>query len=127
MRLTQKQEKFCTEFVQCGNAAEAYRRSYDARKMQDVSVWNASSRLMADSKICERIKELQDAAAKEAKVTLEGHLNKLAELRDMAIEDGQWNAAITAEVSRGKAAGLYTDRLKADVTQDVKVILFGGE
>ena len=127
MRLTQKQENFCAEFIKCGNAAEAYRRSYNAKKMQDVSVWNASSRLMADSKIAERIQELRDAAAKEAQVTLEGHLNKLAELRDMAVEEGQFSAAITAEVSRGKAAGLYTERVQADVKQDVRVVLFGGE
>ena len=127
MALTRKQERFCEEYVKCGNAAEAYRRAYKTDKMKSVTVWNESSKLMDNHDVTMRIKTIQDAAAKEAQVTLEGHLNKLAELRDMAISDGLINAAITAEVSRGKAAGLYTDRLKADVAQDVKVILFGGE
>ena len=48
-------------------------------------------------------------------------------LRDKAVEAGQYSAAITAEISRGKAVGLYTDKLQADVKQDVKVVLFGGE
>lgn len=127
MALTRKQEMFCEEFIRCGNASEAYRLSYRAERMKAETVWNAAYKLMENGEVSARLKQLREAAAKEAQVTLEGHLHKLAELRDMAIEDGQWNAAITAEVSRGKAAGLYTDRLKADVTQDVKVILFGGE
>lgn len=114
-KLTAKQEKFCTEFVQCGNAAEAYRRAYNAEKMKPVTVWSAASRLLDDCKVTARLKELQDAAAKEAQVTLEGHLNDLKRLRDLAIEDGQFSAAITAEISRGKAAGLYTDKVKAEV------------
>lgn len=127
MALTQKQEKFCSEYVKCGNAAEAYRRAYSAERMKPATIRNNAYKLLCNNDISTMLNKLRDAAAKEAQVTLEGHLNKLAELRDMAIEDGQWNAAITAEVSRGKAAGLYTERVKADVTQDVKVILFGGE
>ena len=127
MRLTQKQENFCVEFVKCGNAAEAYRRSYNASKMQDVSVWNASSRLMSDDKIAARIQNLRDSAAKKAQVTLEGHLEDLKRLRDQSVESGQFSAAIAAEISLGKAVGLYTDKVQADVKQDVKVVLFGGD
>lgn len=116
MALTQKQESFCAEYVKCGNAAEAYRSAYKCEKMKPESVWSLASRLMSNVKVMSRVQELRDAAAKEAQVTLEGHLNKLAELRDMAIEDGQFSAAITAEVSRGKAAGLYTDKVKTEVS-----------
>lgn len=108
MKLTPKQEKFCTEFVQCGNAAEAYRRAYSAGKMKPETVWSNASRLLDDSKVTARVEELREAAAREAQVTLEGHLNDLRRLRDLAVEEGQLSAAITAEVSRGKAAGLYT-------------------
>ncbi len=115
-KLTAKQENFCAEFVQCGNAAEAYRRAYSAGKMKPETVWSNASRLLDNSKVRARVQELQDAAAQKAQVTLEGHLKKLAELRDLAIEDGQLSAAITAEISRGKAAGLYTDKVKAELS-----------
>lgn len=82
---------------------------------------------MSNVKVMSRVQKLRDAAAHEAQVTLEGHLNKLAELRDQSVEAGQFSAAITAEISRGKAAGLYTERVQADVKQDVRVVLFGGE
>ena len=95
--------------------------------MKPESVWSLASRLMSNVKVMSRVQELRDAAAKEAQVTLEGHLEDLRRLRDIAVEEGQLSAAITAEISRGKAVGLYTDKVQADVKQDVKVVLFGGE
>ena len=45
-------------------------------------------------------------------VTRARHMRDLKDLRDKAIEDGKWQAAITAEVQRGKAAEepLYVSR-----------------
>ena len=34
-------------------------------------------------------------------------------LRDLALEAEKYSSAIQAEISRGRAAGLYTDRLQA--------------
>lgn len=115
-KLTPKQEKFCVEFIQCGNAAEAYRRAYSAEKMKPETIWSNASRIMADSKVLARVSELRAEAAQKAMVTLESHLADLARLRDLAEEDGQFSAAITAEISRGKAVGLYTERLKQEVS-----------
>ena len=127
MALTQKQESFCAEYVKCGNAAEAYRSAYKCENMKPESVWSLASRLMSNVKVMSRVQELRDAAAKEAQVTLEGHLEDLKRLRDQSVEAGQFSAAITAEISRGKAVGLYTDKVQADVKQDVRVVLFGGD
>ena len=121
MALTQKQQRFCSEYVKCGNAAEAYRRAYRAEKMKPATVQNNAYKLMCNNEIATTLQGLRDAAAKEAQVTLEGHLNKLAELRDMAIEEGQLSAAITAEVSRGKAAGLYAERVKNEISGGLEI------
>jgi phage terminase small subunit len=115
-KLTPKQEKFCLEFIQCGNAAEAYRRAYNTERMKPESIWVNSSKLMADANVAQRVAELRNQAAQKAMVTLESHLADLARLRDLAEEDGQFSAAITAEISRGKAVGLYTERLKQEVS-----------
>ncbi len=53
--------------------------------------------------------KLEKASAK-AELTLDAHLEMLALLRDEARASGQTNAAIAAEVSRGKAVGLYVER-----------------
>jgi len=41
---------------------------------------------------------------------MEGHLSALHDLREEARDQGQINAAITAEIHRGKVGGLYIDR-----------------
>jgi phage terminase small subunit len=50
------------------------------------------------------------AAAKTAQITLESHLCKLAELRDLAIAAEDYSAANTAETNRGKVMGYYVER-----------------
>ena len=41
---------------------------------------------------------------------MESHLSSLHDLREEARDQGQLNAAITAEIHRGKVGGLYIDR-----------------
>lgn len=118
-KLTPKQEKFCQEYIQCGNASDAYRAAYDCSKMLPQTVNRAAFGLFNNSKITTRIKDLRDKAAEAAMVTLQGHLNDLKRLRDAAEADQQYSAAITAEISRGKAAGLYAERIIADVQSRV--------
>lgn len=62
--LTAKQESFAQNYVKTRNASEAYRAAYKAAKMADKTVWEAASRLMADSKVKARVAEL-DSRAKE--------------------------------------------------------------
>lgn len=110
--LTQKQEAFCLAFIETGNASEAYRRAYRGKKMAEKTVHESASRLLADRKVTARVAELRKMAADKAVLTLEKHLEKLAELRDIAVKGGQMDAAIRAEKHRGEAAGLYPDRSK---------------
>ncbi len=50
------------------------------------------------------------AAAQSAQITLESHLAKLAEIRDLAIAAKDYGAANTAETNRGKVMGYYVER-----------------
>lgn len=109
--LTAKQEKFCVEYVNGGmSLSDAYRASFNCSKLKPESVNTLAHRLSKKVQIRSRIKELQSAAAEEAKVTLAGHLEDLKRLRDAAEEKGQFAAAINAEIFRGKVSGLYGDR-----------------
>jgi hypothetical protein len=47
-------------------------------------------------------------------VTMEEHLQKLADIRDAAFTDENWKVALAAETQRGKAAGLYEPKLPGD-------------
>ena len=108
--MTPKQEAFCLAYIELGNASEAYRQVYDANRMKPETVNRKAKELMDNGKITARIAELRRVAAEAATLTLETHLKALAELRNEARKLGQMSAAINAEVSRGKAAGLYIQK-----------------
>ena len=61
-------------------------------------------------KIQARVAELRQPVVEAAQVTLEGHLQQLADIRDKALANNQFAAATSAEHYRGKAAGLYVER-----------------
>ena len=70
-------------------------------------------RLTANDSICDRVADLQAVAAGQAVITLESHLHDLKDLRDKACAEGRYSAAISAEIARGRAAGLYVGRIEA--------------
>ena len=78
--LTIKQEKFCNKYLECGNASEAYRHAYNCLKMSDNSVWCNASQLLSDTKVIQRIKELQSSFQKKTEITKERVLNELVKI-----------------------------------------------
>ena len=110
MPLTQKQEFFCLAYIETGNASKAYRRVYSADKMKPETINRNAKALMDNNKIATRLSELRAPVVEATQLTLEKHLKTLAELRDKAAKNCMFSAAVTAEVARGKAAGLYTDK-----------------
>lgn len=109
--LTPKQEAFCLAYLETGNASEAYRRAYNTEGMKPETVNRTAKQLLDNHKITTRIHELQSDAAEATQITLQGHLEDLRRLRDAATEAKQYGAAVKAEMARGKAAGLYTERV----------------
>lgn len=109
--LTQKQEAFALAYIETGNASEAYRRAYDVKPGTKESTINRTAKELVDNpKIAARIAELRAPVVEKAGLTLEKHLDDLLRLRNMAVKDAKWSAAIQAEIARGKAAGLYVER-----------------
>lgn len=108
--LTKKQEDFALVYVETGNASDAYRRTYAVKSMTEKSINETASRLLKNVKVAARIAELRAPVVEKAGLTLEKHLDDLLRLRNMAVKDAKWTAAIQAEIARGKAAGLYVER-----------------
>lgn len=110
--LTMKQEAFCLAYMETMNASEAYRRAYNAGNMAEATIWRKANELVKNGKVTARIEELRQPVIEQAQLTLESHLNTLAALRDKAEAEGKYGPAIQAEISRGKAAGLYSDKIE---------------
>lgn len=116
MALTPKQEAFCLAYVETGNASEAYRRAYDAARMKPATISRNAKSLMDNNKIATRLSEIRKPAVDAAQITLESHLRRLAELSDGAEKEGQFSAAINAEIARGKAAGVHVEKSEQTIT-----------
>lgn len=77
MALTPKQEKFCQEYIKCGNASEAYRQAYDCGNMQTKTINRRALELLDNGMITARVKTLNEeikskaiASAEEIQETL---------------------------------------------------------
>jgi hypothetical protein len=107
--LNSKQKKFCKEYFKGQTATEAaikagYTKDRKGAKTQGSVLLNHNP-LVKNYLI-----DLEIAAAERDQISLENHLGTLHDLREEAKDQGQISAAITAEVHRGKAGGLYIDR-----------------
>ena len=59
--LTDKQEKFAQAVAAGKTYADAYREAYPvSEKWKDESIWCESSKLMADPKVLQRVKQIQE-------------------------------------------------------------------
>ncbi|RWB26914.1 terminase small subunit [Mesorhizobium sp.] len=114
--LTAKQEAFAVAYVEMGNGSKAYRQSHDVgADTKPETVWSNASRLLADSKVAARVKELQ-AEARELLMVSVGTLTdelEQARLKAMADDKGA-SAAVSATMGKAKLHGLLVE--KTEVT-----------
>lgn len=118
--LTPQQEKFARLVAEGKNQSEAYVLAYPkAKGWKPTSIAVAGSKLMALDNVSQIVGDLRAEASKKTVITLESHLAELERMRDLALENGKFEAAINAEVHRGKAKGLYVSKTE-DVTDPLK-------
>ena len=114
--LTEKQEQFCKAYIETNNVTEAYIRAYQPKSTNEASLKATAHKTLKSKRVMDRIAELRAPAAKAATLTLERHLRDLERLRDKADKSKDFGAAIRAEVARGKAAGLYIEKIDLNLT-----------
>jgi phage terminase small subunit len=106
-QITAKQEAFCLAYVETGNAAEAYRRAYDVKAATlHSTIYSAASRLLADSKVCARVAELQDQAATMSLYTVKQAFEEYEAARQLALQEANPSAAVSAVTGKVKLFGL---------------------
>lgn len=104
--LTAKQQRFIDEYLVDLNATQAaIRAGYSEKTARVIGPENLSKPAVA-SEVARR----QAKLAEKAGLTLESHLASLGDLRNKAATAEQFSAAVSAEVSRGKACGLYVEK-----------------
>src|SRR5262245_59286762 len=75
--LTAKQEKFCSLYVELGNATHAYLQAYQAANMTHRTAQKRAGELLKNGAVTGRIAALQAAAAQKAGLTRQWVLERL--------------------------------------------------
>ena len=106
--LTKKQQKFVQLYVyqDLTNTDCAHRAGY---RFPEV----VAPRLLHSPEyrhIQEKIRELQEGEQKRYEITFDKVARDLKVIRDAALEDGSYGAAVSAELGRAKLAGLMVER-----------------
>ena len=143
-KLTAKQQRFIEEYLVDLNATQAaIRAGYSARTANEQA-----ARLLAKASVSQAIASAKAERSARVAVSADYVLNNLVEIVERSMqrapvvdmkgnhvtdEDGRFvwrfdaKAANRALELLGKHLGMFTDKLEADVKQDVRVVLFGGE
>ena len=114
-KLTPKQEKFAQNVAKGMSQKEAA----IAAGYSEKNAVKAGYVLASDQNplVQQKIQALQEKASKKVELDLATHLTDLKDIREGAMRNGAWSAAVTAEVARGKAAGLYVNRSELTVNR----------
>jgi hypothetical protein len=121
MNLTDKQEKFAQCIAKGYTQADAYREAYDCEDMIDNTVYKEACLLMNNPKITERVKELKERnLEKNYDRDVRYYLEKLEEIRQKAVAEGQYSAAVSAIKEDAKISGVYVE--KAEVKNNVELV-----
>jgi len=119
MELTNKQDKFAQGVASGMTGADAYRAAYSAGKMKAETIQKRASELMRNGEVTGRVDELRKPIIEAVGLTLAVHLSRLDDLSRGAEKIESYGPAISAEVSRGRAAGLYVER--HEVNMNIKL------
>lgn len=137
--LTPNQEKFVQGIIEGKSQAEAYREAYPKQRSSDKTIWEAASRLMANSKVKARIKELRDQLAKPSIMTAQERLEyltriitgtepeKVAHVVEGELVEFEVPPALKTKLNAidimNKMQGEYVQKVEAEVTNAVNICI----
>ncbi len=122
-QITAKQLKFVHAVAADGKSySEAYRHAYDCNGDVPATAWHNASVLASDSKVSAWLQAVRRLGMAGAKLNLSGHLTELERLKHISLDTGNCGAAVKAEELRGKASGLYVDRIETRVAGETELL-----
>lgn len=122
--LTPRRLKFCQEYVKCGNASEAYRRSFSTKNMASTTVTNNAHILMRDTDVSAMVRKLTVKTAAKAEkdldITVETTIRDLTDAMAFSKECGNPSALVNAIMGRGKVLGHVIDRKDISISKTIE-------
>lgn len=113
--LSDRQERFCKEFIIDLNATQAaIRAGYSEKTAKQIG-----SRQLTKVDIQVRLSELQAKPLKKLEISAESVLQKFIEIRDRCLDPYNYDPsnALRANEALGKHLKLFTDKIEIEVTK----------
>ena len=110
-KVTDGEWLFAYYIVRYGDPVKAIEFAYPANKDRTrPQKYDLAKRIKNRPKVRSQIEQLQAEARASERLTLEQHMQQLADLRDKSVQTEQMAAAVKAEELRGRVAGFYIER-----------------
>lgn len=119
--LTPKQEKFAQGIIEGMSQADAYRSAYSTKNQADKTIWENASRLMADSKVQARVKELREQLTNELIMSAQKRLEWLTKV--IQNEEEATSDKLKAIDLMNKMQGEYVQKIAADVQTETTICI----
>lgn len=114
--LTDKQRRFVDAVIAGKTGADAVRIATDTSAWSQEAIWAEATKLRNNPSVRLWLAAARKSCLGASSLTLQGHLDELERIKEIALEKGNIGAAVAAEQSRGKAVGLYVEQHR-DVTE----------
>ena len=132
--LNPRQEKFICEFIACGNATAAYKAAYGS--IGDNTARANASRLLADTRIQDRIKEIQSEVVSEKicdSIELQEFLSRVIRrelTEEIFLPSGERieransvRDALKAAETLARISGLFVNRAEVEISGSMPVVI----
>ena len=113
--LTAKQEKFVQNIIDGMNQADAYRNSYNVKKMSDNAIYREASLLMENPKVSQRLTELREEMIKP---TIMSAQERLEWLTNVVRGNCMVSDKLKAVDLMNKMSGEYTTKVQATMSYE---------
>jgi hypothetical protein len=120
--LTDKLRGYIAQRIKGLDPSPAFKASpYKSNVMSDKAISVNAAKLEKKASVILALADAREKVANNAGLTLKSHLKRLEELSKASEQAEQFSAAITAETNRGKAAGLYVEKI--DLNNKVSITI----
>lgn len=110
--LSDRQYRYVEARLAGKNRQEALKAATNVENWNQNSIYRAAFRLEHHPKVQEWLATIRSSCVEQGLYTLEAHMQELDTLAREAKEAGNYGAAATLVQAKGKAAGLYIDRVE---------------
>jgi len=118
-QLTMKQHKFVDEYINTGNASEAYRRAYDCKNSTNRTIQINASKLLSNTIVALAVKREKERINRASRLGSKDIEDNLYSIFERSLETDQLNTARACMMDIAKLNGLIIQKQEQQINTTV--------